>query len=147
SHAAGFLYGFGVGPQKIKEVIGVTKAYCTRVGGGPFPTELNDETGEQLRQTGNEFGATTGRPRRCGWIDLIAPRSACMINGVTKLVMTKADVLDAFKQLSVCPGYKIDGKESSEIPFQMTRVKIEPVYREFGGWNISTSAAKSPAEL
>ena len=144
---AGVCSGLGVAPQKIREVIGVTKAYCTRVGGGPFPTELNDETGEQLRQTGNEFGATTGRPRRCGWIDLIALRYACMINGVTKLVMTKADVLDAFKQLSVCKGYKIDGKESSEIPFQMTRVNIEPVYKQFKGWNISTSAAKSPAEL
>jgi len=144
---AGVCSGLGVAPQKIREVIGVTKAYCTRVGGGPFPTELNDETGEQLRQTGNEFGATTGRPRRCGWIDLIALRYACMINGVTKLVMTKADVLDAFKQLSVCAGYKIDGKESSEIPFQMTRVNIEPVYKQFKGWNISTSAAKSPAEL
>jgi len=144
---AGVCSGLGVAPQKIREVIGVTKAYCTRVGGGPFPTELNDETGEQLRQTGNEFGATTGRPRRCGWIDLIALRYACMINGVTKLVMTKADVLDAFKQLSVCTGYKIDGKESSEIPFQMTRVNIEPVYKQFKGWNISTSAAKSPAEL
>jgi adenylosuccinate synthase len=144
---AGVCSGLGVAPQKIREVIGVTKAYCTRVGGGPFPTELNDETGEQLRQTGNEFGATTGRPRRCGWIDLVALRYACMINGVTNLVMTKADVLDAFKQLSVCTGYKLNGKESSEIPFQMTRINIEPVYKEFTGWNISTSAAKSPAEL
>jgi len=144
---AGVCSGLGVAPQKIREVIGVTKAYCTRVGGGPFPTELNDETGEQLRQTGNEFGATTGRPRRCGWIDLVALRYACMINGVTKLVMTKADVLDTFKQLSVCTSYKINGKESSEIPFQMTRVNIEPVYRGFIGWNVSTSAAKSPAEL
>jgi adenylosuccinate synthase len=144
---AGVCSGLGVAPQKIREVIGVTKAYCTRVGGGPFPTELNDETGEQLRQTGNEFGATTGRPRRCGWIDLVALQYACMINGVTKLVMTKADVLDAFKQLSVCTGYKLNGKESSEIPFQMTRIHIEPVYKEFAGWNLSTSAAKSPAEL
>jgi adenylosuccinate synthase len=144
---AGVCSGLGVAPQKIREVIGVTKAYCTRVGGGPFPTELNDETGEQLRQTGNEFGATTGRPRRCGWIDLVALRYACMINGVTKLVMTKADVLDAFKQLSVCTSYKINGKESLEIPFQMTRLNIEPVYKGFTGWNISTSAAKSPGEL
>src|SRR5438045_4638975 len=144
---AGVCSGLGVAPQKIKEVIGVTKAYCTRVGGGPFPTELNDEIGEELRQTGNEFGATTGRPRRCGWIDLVALRFACMINGVTKLVMTKADVLDTFKQLSVCTSYKINGKESSEIPFQMTRVNIEPVYRGFIGWNVSTSAAKSTAEL
>ena len=144
---AGVCSGLGVAPQKIREVIGVTKAYCTRVGGGPFPTELNDETGEQLRQTGNEFGATTGRPRRCGWIDLVALRYACMINGVTKLVMTKADVLDAFEQLSVCTSYKINGKESTEVPFQMTRINIEPVYKEFKGWNISTSAAKSPGEL
>jgi len=144
---AGVCSGLGVAPQKIKEVIGVTKAYCTRVGGGPFPTELNDETGEQLRQTGNEFGATTGRPRRCGWIDLVALRFACMINGVTKLVMTKADVLDAFKQLSVCTAYKIDGKESIEIPFQMTRVNIEPIYKSLDGWNIPTHAAKSAGEL
>src|SRR5712672_3544405 len=113
---AGVCSGLGVAPQKIKEVIGVTKAYCTRVGGGPFPTELNDATGEELRQTGNEFGATTGRPRRCGWIDLVALRFACMINGVTKLVMTKADVLDAFKILQVCTAYKINGNECTEIP-------------------------------
>src|SRR6476660_4575068 len=142
--SAGVCSGLGVPPQKIRDVIGVTKAYCTRVGGGPCPTELENETGEELRQTGNEFGATTGRPRRCGWIDLVALKFACMINGVTKIVMTKADVLDAFKQLSVCTSYKINGKESTEVPFQMTRVKIEPVYEEFTGWNISTSAAKSP---
>jgi len=144
---AGVCNGLGVSPQKIKEVIGVTKAYCTRVGGGPFPTELTDETGEKLRQMGSEFGATTGRPRRCGWIDLVALRFACMINGVTKLVMTKADVLDEFKQLYVCTSYNIDGKERTEIPFQMTRVHIDPVYKNLTGWNISTSAAKSLAEL
>jgi len=144
---AGVCSGLGVAPQKIKEVIGVTKAYCTRVGSGPFPTELTDETGEQLRQTGHEFGATTGRPRRCGWIDLVALRFACMINGVTKLVMTKADVLDAFKELQVCTAYKINGKETDEIPFQMTRMNIEPVYRKFDGWNVSTGAAKSPKDL
>jgi adenylosuccinate synthase len=144
---AGVCNGLGVSPQKIKEVIGVTKAYCTRVGGGPFPTELTDETGEKLRQIGSEFGATTGRPRRCGWIDLVALRFACMINGVTKLVMTKADVLDEFKQLYVCTSYNIDGKERTEIPFQMTRVHIDPVYKNLTGWNISTSAAKSLAEL
>jgi len=144
---AGVCSGLGVAPQKIRDVIGVTKAYCTRVGGGPFPTELTDETGEKLRQKGNEFGATTGRPRRCGWIDLVALRFACMVNGVTKLVMTKADVLDSFKELKVCTSYKLNGKESNEIPFQMTRINIEPVYKQFDGWNISTSAAKSPAEL
>jgi adenylosuccinate synthase len=139
--------GLGVAPQKIREVIGVTKAYCTRVGGGPFPTELEDETGEALRKVGNEFGATTGRPRRCGWIDLIALRYACMINGVTQIVMTKADVLDAFKELSVCTGYKINGKESSEIPFRLDRQPVEAVYQHFPGWNIQSSAAKSFSEL
>jgi adenylosuccinate synthase len=144
---AGVCSGLGVAPQRIKDVIGVTKAYCTRVGSGPFPTELNDETGERLRQTGNEFGATTGRPRRCGWIDLVALRFACMVNGVTKMVMTKADVLDEFRSLQVCTSYKINGKETGEIPFQMTRLNIEPVYKEFAGWNVSTSAAKSPGDL
>jgi len=144
---AGVCSGLGIAPQKIKEVIGVTKAYCTRVGSGPFPTELNDETGERLRKTGNEFGATTGRPRRCGWIDLVALRFACMINGVTRLVMTKADVLDAFKQLSVCTAYKINGKESDQIPFQITRLNIEPVYKVFAGWDRPTDAAKSPSDL
>jgi adenylosuccinate synthase len=144
---AGVCSGLGVAPQKIGEVIGVTKAYCTRVGSGPFPTELNDETGEKLRQTGNEFGATTGRPRRCGWIDLVALKFACMINGVTKLVMTKADVLDSFAHLKICVAYKLNGNESTEIPFQMARINIDPVYRDFKGWNISTGAAKLPSEL
>ncbi|KAK6020299.1 adenylosuccinate synthase, partial [Ostertagia ostertagi] len=97
--SAGVCSGLGIAPQKIRDVIGVTKAYCTRVGSGPFPTELEDATGEELRKIGNEFGATTGRPRRCGWIDLVALHFACMVNGVTKIVMTKADVLDAFKDL------------------------------------------------
>lgn len=144
---AGVCNGLGVAPQKIKDVIGVTKAYCTRVGGGPFPTELTDETGEQLRKTGNEFGATTGRPRRCGWIDLVALRFACMINGVTKIVMTKADVLDEFDELSVCTAYDIDGKESQEVPFQMTRINIKPVYKKFKGWKVSTGAAKTEEQL
>ncbi len=99
--SAGVCTGLGIAPQKIKEVFGVSKAYCTRVGSGPFPTELYDETGELLRNTGNEFGSTTGRPRRCGWIDLVALQFACMINGVTQLVMTKADILDALKELKV----------------------------------------------
>ena len=141
--SAGVCSGLGIAPQKIRDVIGVTKAYCTRVGSGPFPTELDNETGEELRKTGNEFGATTGRPRRCGWIDLVALHFACMINGVTKIVMTKADVLDAFKELQVCTGYIINGKESREVPFQMDRTKPEPVYKSFAGWNTSSSAANS----
>ena len=134
-------------PQLIRDVIGVTKAYCTRVGGGPFPTELDNETGELLRKTGNEFGATTGRPRRCGWIDLVALHFACMINGVTKIVMTKADVLDTFPELEVCTSYRINGKETKEIPFQMERQKPEPVYKRFPGWNISTSALNTYSAL
>ncbi len=144
---AGVCSGLGVAPQKIREVLGVTKAYCTRVGSGPFPTELQNETGEKLRQTGNEFGATTGRPRRCGWIDLVALRFACMVNGVTKILMTKVDVLDVFNELQVCTAYKLNGKESDEIPFQMTRVNVEPVYKKFSGWNASISAAKSSSQL
>lgn len=139
--------GLGVAPQKIKDVIGVTKAYCTRVGSGPFPTELDNETGEALRKEGNEFGATTGRPRRCGWIDLVALQYACIINGVTKVVMTKADVLDAFKELSVCTSYKINGKESREISFRLDRQNIEAVYQKFPGWDKKSSAAKSFSEL
>jgi adenylosuccinate synthase len=144
---AGVCSGLGVAPQKIKEVIGVTKAYCTRVGGGPFPTELHDQTGEALRKAGNEFGATTGRPRRCGWIDLVALRFACMVNGVTQIVMTKADVLDSFSPLQVCTAYKINGEETDQVPFQMTRVAIEPVLRAFDGWNTDTSAFTQPGQL
>jgi len=145
--SAGVSNGLGIAPQLIRDVIGVTKAYCTRVGSGPFPTELDNELGESLRKTGNEFGATTGRPRRCGWIDLVALRYACMINGVTQIVMTKADVLDAFKELQVCTSYKISGKETNEVPFQMERQKPEPVYRQFPGWNISTDTAKDYTAL
>ena len=145
--SAGVCSGLGVAPQQIRDVIGVTKAYCTRVGSGPFPTELDNETGEELRKIGSEFGATTGRPRRCGWIDLVALRFACMINGVTKIVVTKADVLDSFKELQVCTDYKINGKMCQEIPFQMDRQKPEPVLKSFAGWNIDTSAPKSFAEL
>jgi adenylosuccinate synthase len=145
--SAGVCSGLGIAPQKIRDVIGVTKAYCTRVGGGPFPTELENETGEELRRIGNEFGATTGRPRRCGWIDLVALQFACMINGVTKIVMTKADVLDAFKELQVCTSYKVNGKESNEIPFRIDRLDAEAVYKTFPGWNTTTSSIKSFKEL
>ena len=145
--SAGVCSGLGIAPQKIKEILGVTKAYCTRVGGGPFPTELHDETGELLRKTGNEFGSTTGRPRRCGWIDLVALKYACMINGVTQLVMTKADVLDNLETLQVCNSYKIDNKEVNEIPFQMARMNIEPVYQSFEGWKTDITAIKSFNDL
>lgn len=133
--SAGVSTGLGVAPNKIGEVIGITKAYCTRVGSGPFPTELFDATGDELRKIGNEFGATTGRPRRCGWIDLVALKFACMINGVTQIVMTKADVLDSFTDLEVCTSYLVEGKETNEIPFQISKVKIDPVYKAFKGWS------------
>ncbi len=139
---AGVGSGLGIAPQKIKEVFGITKAYCTRVGSGPFPTELNDETGELIRKTGNEFGSTTGRPRRCGWMDLAALNFACMINGVTQLVMTKADVLDALDTLEVCTGYKLDGKETNQIPFQLQRMNVEPVYKKFIGWKTDITSIK-----
>ncbi|MGI8600981.1 MAG: adenylosuccinate synthase [Chitinophagaceae bacterium] len=145
--SAGVCNGLGVAPQKIKEVMGVSKAYCTRVGSGPFPTELQDETGEQLRKLGSEFGATTGRPRRCGWIDLIALKFACMINGVTSIIMTKADVLDSFKTLQVCTAYKIDEKEITEVPFQMDKLKIDTVYKNFKGWEKDISAVKDKDDL
>jgi adenylosuccinate synthase len=140
---AGVGSGLGVAPQKIKEVFGITKAYCTRVGAGPFPTELNDETGELIRKTGNEFGSTTGRPRRCGWIDLVALKFACMINGVTQLVMTKADVLDSLETLEACNRYKINGEETSEVPFQMQRMTVEPLYKKFSGWKTNITSIKS----
>jgi adenylosuccinate synthase len=138
--SAGVCTGLGIAPQKIKEVFGISKAYCTRVGSGPFPTELLDETGEQLRKTGNEFGSTTGRPRRCGWIDLVALQFACMINGVTQIIMTKADILDELEELKVCNGYSINGKAIDYVPFQMNKVDIEPVYKSFDGWKKDITA-------
>lgn len=145
--SAGVCSGLGVSPQKIKNILGVTKAYCTRVGGGPFPTELFDATGEELRKIGNEFGATTGRPRRCGWMDLVALKYACMINGVTDIVMTKADVLDSFADLSMCTSYTINGKESNEVPFQLNKIQLEPNYKSFKGWNCDTTAIKASNAL
>ena len=145
--SAGVCTGLGVAPKQINEVMGVTKAYCTRVGGGPFPSELEDATGEELRKLGSEYGATTGRPRRCGWIDLVALRYACMLNGVTQLIMTKADVLDSFKELNVCTAYEIDGKETQEVPFQMSRMKINPILQSFPGWDMDTTQIKDKSAL
>ncbi len=145
--SAGVCTGLGIAPQKIKEVIGVSKAYCTRVGSGPFPTELHDETGERLRKTGNEFGATTGRPRRCGWIDLVALNFACMVNGVTQIVMTKADVLDAFEELSVCTSYGIDGEQVKTVPYQMSKMPIVPHYEQFAGWQTDITNVRDNTNL
>jgi adenylosuccinate synthase len=148
---AGVCSGLGISPQKIKEVIGITKAYCTRVGSGPFPTELHDEMGEMIRKNGNEFGSTTGRPRRCGWIDLVALNFACMINGVTQLVMTKADVLDNIDVLKVCNQYSINGKESMQVPFQMEGKDVKPLYKKFDGWKTDITGIKEyeniPSEM
>jgi adenylosuccinate synthase len=134
--SAGVCNGLGVAPQHIGEVIGITKAYCTRVGGGPFPTELHDEVGEQIRQAGGEFGATTGRPRRCGWIDLPQLKYTIMLSGVTQLVMTKVDVLNDFNELCAATAYEYpDGRQSEEVPFDMTNSKIKPVFKAYQGWN------------
>lgn len=131
---AGVCTGLGVAPNSIGEVYGIFKAYCTRVGSGPFPTELFDETGKKMAQIGNEFGSTTGRPRRCGWLDLVALKYSVMINGVTKLIMMKADVLNSFETIKIAVGYEIDGKETDEFPYN-TMAEIKPVYKEFKGWN------------
>jgi adenylosuccinate synthase len=132
---AGACTGLGIAPRQIGEVIGIFKAYCTRVGGGPFPTELNDETGEQLRKIGFEFGATTGRPRRCGWLDLPALKYAIMINGVSQLIMTKADVLSGFPTIKVCTHYIQDGKTIDYMPYDIVNSTVTPVYKELKGWN------------
>ena len=145
--SAGVCSGLGVAPQHIKDVIGITKAYCTRVGSGPFPTELDNDEGQKLRDIGKEYGATTGRPRRCGWIDLIALHYACMINGITKIVMTKADVLDEFEELKICTDYNMNGKEVKEMPFRLDQVNVTPVYKNFAGWHTNISSIKSFAEL
>ncbi|HEX5552435.1 MAG TPA: adenylosuccinate synthase [Chitinophagaceae bacterium] len=148
--SAAVCTGLGVAPSTIGEVIGVTKAYCTRVGGGPFPTELFDETGEKLARVGNEFGAVTGRPRRCGWIDLVALRYTCMLNGTTQLVMTKADVLDHFDTIKACTGYRVNGAVTEEVPFRLDD-QLEPVYESFKGWDKacaeSAAFAGLPAEI
>jgi adenylosuccinate synthase len=133
--AAGACTGLGIAPSQIGDVIGIFKAYCTRVGGGPFPTELNDETGEELRRIGHEFGATTGRPRRTGWIDLPALKYAIMLNGVTQLVMTKADVLSGFDKIYACTHYNYLGEQIDYMPYDICSVDAHPVLKEIDGWN------------
>jgi adenylosuccinate synthase len=132
---AGVCSGLGVAPSQIGEVFGVTKAYCTRVGSGPVPTELEDEMGDALRKAGGEFGATTGRPRRCGWADLVALRYACMLSGVTNIIMTKTDVLDSFNPIKAAVAYNIEGEETREMPYDLCGQDISPVYETFAGWN------------
>jgi len=132
---AGTCIGLGLAPGTIGEVYGIFKAYCTRVGSGPFPTELEDETGERLRKKGNEFGSTTGRPRRCGWLDLPSLKYAIMLNGVTQLIMMKSDVMSGFDKVKVCTHYKYRGKIIDHVPYDVVNEKLEPVYEELPGWS------------
>lgn len=137
--SSGACNGLGVAPNKIKEVIGISKAYCTRVGSGPFPSELLNETGEKIRQAGFEFGATTGRSRRCGWIDLVALKYTCVLNGVTQIALTKADVLNDFSTIKACTSYTINGSETRELPFELTE-KIQCNYTDYTGWDTNLDA-------
>ncbi len=139
--AAGAFTGLGIGPSRTGDVYGIFKAYCTRVGSGPFPTELEDTTGSVLRDKGREFGSTTGRPRRCGWLDLPALKYSIMINGVTRLLMMKADVMSGFETVKICTSYSLDGKETTEVPYDIES-NITPVYKEFKGWNEDLTAIR-----
>ncbi len=143
---AGACTGLGLAPSRIGEVYGIFKAYCTRVGSGPFPTELFDETGAKIRDLGHEYGAVTGRERRCGWIDLVALRYTIMLNGVTQLIMMKSDVLDSFETIKACTAYKIDGVETGEFPFSIES-GVEPVYVELPGWKQDLTACRHEDEL
>lgn len=143
---AGTCTGLGIAPNRIGEVIGIFKAYCTRVGSGPFPSELDDEVGQRIREIGHEYGATTGRDRRCGWIDLPALRYAVMINGVTNLSMMKADVLDSFDTIKVCTHYEIDGVRHDYLPYDLNAVEIKPIYTEKKGWNKDLTSLQSLSE-
>ena len=143
---AGACTGLGIAPNKIGDVFGIFKAYCTRVGAGPFPTELFDETGKKIRDIGHEYGAVTGRERRCGWIDLVALKYTIMLNGVTQLIMMKSDVLDTFPTIKACTAYKINGEITKEFPFSIEE-NIEPQYVEMKGWNCDLTGCKSEADF
>ena len=143
---AGACSGLGIGPNKIGDVFGIMKAYCTRVGSGPFPTELFDEEGKKIRDLGHEYGAVTGRERRCGWIDLVALKYAIMINGVTKLIMMKSDVLDTFTTIKACVAYNINGKITTELPYDLAK-DVEPVYKEIKGWQTDLTQCTSEEQL
>lgn len=146
--AAGACTGLGIAPSQVGEVFGIFKAYCTRVGSGPFPTELLEETGEKMRQEGREFGATTGRPRRCGWLDLPALKYAIMINGVTQLIMMKVDVLTIFDNIRVCTHYRLeDGTLTDQLPYDLCDDSVEPVYKDFAGWQQSLDGIRDFEEI
>ena len=145
--AAGACTGLGISPGSVQEVFGIFKAYTTRVGSGPFPTELFDENGETMARVGCEFGATTGRPRRCGWLDLVALRYACQVNGVTQLMMMKADVLSGFKTLKICTSYNYKGKVIEHLPYNIASENVEPIYTEFEGWSEDLTAMEKDSSL
>ncbi|MBG6132306.1 adenylosuccinate synthase [Aquimarina sp. EL_43] len=145
--AAGACTGLGIAPNKIKDVFGIFKAYTTRVGSGPFPTELFDKDGETMAQVGHEFGATTGRPRRCGWLDLVALKYAVHVNGVTKLMMMKGDVLSGFNTLKICTAYKYQGKTITHLPYNIEPENVTPIYTEMKGWSEDLTGMTDPSQL
>lgn len=145
--ASGACTGLGVAPNKIGEVFGIFKAYTTRVGSGPFPTELFDDTGAEMAKIGREFGAVTGRPRRCGWLDLVALKYACQVNGVTQLSMMKGDVLSGFKTLKVCTAYNYKGETITHLPFNIEEENVSPIYTEFNGWEEDLTAMRDVSEF
>ncbi len=146
--SGGACTGLGISPMSIDRIVGITKAYCTRVGNGPFPTELLDEVGERLRKVGAEFGATTGRPRRCGWLDLVALRYSVMVNGITDIALTKLDVLDEFEEIGICIGYKLNGKMLKSFPVDLhTLEQMEPQYEFVKGWNTSLAGIRDYDQL
>jgi adenylosuccinate synthase len=144
---AGACTGLGIAPNRIGNVYGIFKAYCTRVGSGPFPTELHDETGDQIRNNGREFGSVTGRPRRTGWLDIPALKYAVMINGVTELLMMKADILSGFGKIKVCTAYNYQGKQIDYLPFDYSPELLTPVYTELKGWNQDLTGLNSPDQM
>ena len=146
--SGGACTGLGIPPTAVSDIVGIVKAYCTRVGNGPFPTELLDATGERLRTIGQEFGATTGRPRRCGWFDAVALRYSAMINGITRIAITKLDVLDTFEEIKICVGYEVKGKRLKSFPTDLTTLeRITPVFESFPGWKEPISSVRSYADL
>jgi adenylosuccinate synthase len=146
--SGGACTGLGIPPNAVDDIVGIVKAYCTRVGNGPFPTELLDDTGEKLRSVGHEFGATTGRPRRCGWFDAVALRYSAMINGITRIAVTKLDVLDAFDEIRVCVGYEANGRRLKSFPTDLSTLeKITPVYESFRGWKRPIESARTLTDL
>jgi len=142
----GVITGLGVPPSSINKVIGIFKAYTTRVGSGPFPTELGGGTGDKMRNVGQEYGATTGRPRRCGWLDLPLLKYSCMINGITELHMMKLDVLDTFNDIRVCTGYIVDGGDTSQVPYNYDEI-VTPIYEDFDGWHTQVGNMKNYSDL